>query len=322
MLTIRIRSVVWFATGTALALVVTMIVFQAWSASAAPGDDDSTFVPIAGCRLLDTRPAPDRVGLLTTWEETETKTVQAHGTNGECTIPADAVGLSLNVTTVDASAASFVTLWPSGALPKTSSLNPQPGAPPTPNAVTVALSATGSFEVYNNSGTVDIVIDVNGYYTKSSLAEIASRLVSLESTAPLAMSDRDDQTDIGAVENIQSPTVIASVTMTPSANGQITANSVTNVETADQISGAPSPFAETVCSIGTGSAIDTSYTQVFQPDNDTSFESAHDLLSGTRVFDVIAGVPVTITLVCQHDSLFTSTILTDSVLTTLFTKGS
>ena len=44
-----------------------------------------------------------------------------------------------------------------------SSLNPAPGEPPTPNAVATPIDA-GRFNVYNNKGNSDIVIDINGYY--------------------------------------------------------------------------------------------------------------------------------------------------------------
>ena len=46
---------VWLVTGAVLALVASLVVTQAWNASAAPGDSDSTFVPITTCRLVDTR---------------------------------------------------------------------------------------------------------------------------------------------------------------------------------------------------------------------------------------------------------------------------
>ena len=324
MLTIRVRSTVWFATGAALALVVTLLVFQAWSASAAPGDSDSTFVPTTSCRLFDSRPAPDRVGLLDEWQATETKTVQGTGTNGNCTIPTDAVALSLNVTAVGATEETFLTFWPSGVLPFGSSLNPAPGQPPTPNAVNVTLSSTGSFEVYNNKGSVNILADVNGYYTKSSLADISNRLIALEAALPVAVSDRDNETTLGALGGTiaRAPTVIATVTMTPAVAGQIVANSVTNARTYDPISGAVVPFEPTTCSITAGTAIDTNYTQVFQPDNTSSFETETGQVSGTRLVDVAAGVPVTINLVCQHDTAFTISILTDSVLTATFTAAS
>ena len=322
MLTIRVRSAVWFVTGSALALVAALLVMQAWSASAAPGDSDSTFVPITTCRLLDTRPAPDRVGLLDDWGSAETKTVQSTGTNGNCTIPTDAVGLSLNVTAANATSNTFLTFWPDGALPLGSSLNPRPGQPPIPNAVTVTLSSAGSFQLYNRAGTVDILIDVNGYYTKASLEDIAGRLAVLESAQPVAMSDRSAAAALGVIGLGNDAQVIATVGMTPSVAGQITANSVTNVRTFDPISGAPTPFVPTTCSITTGTTIDADYTQVFTPDNTSSFDDPSGLLSGTRTVDVAAGVPVNLNLVCQHSgSPFTCTDLTDSVLTAIFTPA-
>ncbi|NND75151.1 MAG: hypothetical protein HKN44_09110, partial [Ilumatobacter sp.] len=164
MVTIRVRSIVWFATGVVVALVASLVVLQAWRVDAAPGDSDTTLVPITPCRLVDTRPAPFRVGPHATLGVAETTTVQATGTNGECVIPAEAVGLAMNVTAVNATVETFLTFWPSGDLPLAANLNPAPGQPPNPNSVTVSLAAGGSFKAYNNAGTVDAVIDLNGYY--------------------------------------------------------------------------------------------------------------------------------------------------------------
>jgi hypothetical protein len=127
--------------------------------------DRPVFVPIDPCRLADTRPAPNNVGPRDTPIGTaETVTFTAHGTNGDCTVPADAVGLSLNVTALGATEQTFLTIWPSGTRPLAASLNPSPGEPPTPNAVNAPLSGTGTFEVYNDRGSVHVVVDVNGYY--------------------------------------------------------------------------------------------------------------------------------------------------------------
>lgn len=65
-------------------------------------------------------------------------------------------------------------------MPNSSSLNPVPGQPPTPNAVTTELAPNGRFEVHNLRGHVHVIIDVNGYDTKSSLREIDRRLGRLE----------------------------------------------------------------------------------------------------------------------------------------------
>ncbi|MEP4648844.1 MAG: hypothetical protein ABJ314_01560, partial [Ilumatobacter sp.] len=78
-------------------------------------------------------------------------------------IPSDAVGLSTNVTALGATELSFLTFWPSGARPDSSSLNPAPGEPPTPNGVATGVDG-GEFNVYNNLGETHVVIDINGYY--------------------------------------------------------------------------------------------------------------------------------------------------------------
>ncbi|MCU1387976.1 MAG: hypothetical protein JWL72_1314 [Ilumatobacteraceae bacterium] len=131
----------------------------------AAGSTSSVFTPIVPCRLADTRPAPDNVGVRSTpIAAGETVTFQVTGTNGRCTIPADATGIVANATAVNATAASFVTFWPSdAALPLASNLNVTAGSAPTPNQVTVALSAGGAVNAFNLAGTVDVLIDIVGY---------------------------------------------------------------------------------------------------------------------------------------------------------------
>lgn len=45
-----------------------------------------------------------------------------------------------------------------------SNLNWQAGQAPTPNAVTASLSADGALAFYNLAGTVDVLVDIVGYY--------------------------------------------------------------------------------------------------------------------------------------------------------------
>jgi hypothetical protein len=165
------------------------------------------FVPINPCRLLDTRPS-------TPIGSASTVTIAARGSNGECTgasaIPEDAVALALNVTATGASASTFLTFWGDGANPGTSNLNPRPGAAPTPNSVNTPLSTAGNFNIYNDAGTVNVIVDVNGYYashnhddryltetrTNAELDAIKTRLNDLEVGAPAlaggVVADTDD----------------------------------------------------------------------------------------------------------------------------------
>jgi hypothetical protein len=176
--TVRVRTVVGCAVAAFTGLVVALVVLWAMQADAAPGEVDSTFVSIAPCRLFDTRPAPDRVGSIATLG-TDTVTVQATGTNGNCSLPSGAVGVSLNVTAVLATAPTDVRVWGSGDPPLVSSLNPVPGQVVF-NAVTTPLSGSGSFNIKNFQGAVDVIVDVNGYSTKSSLRELDARMTALE----------------------------------------------------------------------------------------------------------------------------------------------
>jgi hypothetical protein len=91
--------------------------------------------------------------------------VAARGIVGNCDLPSDATALALNVTALGATDATFLTIWPTGIdQPIVSSLNPAPGQGPVPNAVTTGLSPSGTFDVFNLAGSVDLLIDVVGYY--------------------------------------------------------------------------------------------------------------------------------------------------------------
>ncbi len=139
------------------------------TSSAAGGGTASVLVPIAPCRLVDTRPGSDNVGSRSTPVGAgEVFTVSSWGTNGNCTLPSGVTGLSLNVTAVGPSASSFLTVYPADAArPLAASLNWVAGQAPTPNAVTVATSGSGTVSFYNLSGTVDLTVDVVGYYQPS-----------------------------------------------------------------------------------------------------------------------------------------------------------
>jgi hypothetical protein len=138
------------------------------TASATSSGERAVFVPITPCRLIDTRAGGDNVGVRSTpIDSGEAATFQVTGTNGDCLIPVTATGITANATAVNPSSSSYVTIYPADANPRptASNLNVVAGAAPTPNQVTVGLSAAGAIGVYNNAGTVDLIIDIVGYYT-------------------------------------------------------------------------------------------------------------------------------------------------------------
>jgi len=142
------------------------------TASASGGPVASSFVAITPCRLFDTRAGSDNVGKRSVpVGVAETFTTPVRGSNGNCTdIPADVTAVSMNVTIVNPTSASFLTVFPSDAdkLPVTANLNWKASQAPTPNAVTAALGADGQLSFYNLSGTVDLIVDIVGYYVPTS----------------------------------------------------------------------------------------------------------------------------------------------------------
>lgn len=158
------------ATVTAIGLV--------HAVGAESGGTASVFVPIVPCRLLDTRAGSDNVGARNTpLGATETVTSAVWGPNGQCTIPTTATGIATNATAVNPTAASYVTIFPADANPRptASNLNVVAGGTPTPNQVTVGLSAAGAISIYNNGGTVDMVIDIVGYYQAASTSGLGAQ---------------------------------------------------------------------------------------------------------------------------------------------------
>ena len=160
MISLRTR---WAAFGAALTVALGGGAFTA-SASLGSGERPA-FVPIAPCRLLDTRPETNVGPRSTPLGPNDTYIAAVRGANGKCSIPGDATGVALNVVVVNPSAPSYLTVFPADAgRPLASNLNWVAGQAPTPNAVLADLSADGRIAFYNLAGTVDIAVDVNGYF--------------------------------------------------------------------------------------------------------------------------------------------------------------
>ena len=69
-------------------------------------------------------------------------------------------GLVMNATATEATASTFLTLYPGGAgLPTASNLNVKPGQN-IPNLAVARLSSTESLDVYNLTGNIHYVFDV------------------------------------------------------------------------------------------------------------------------------------------------------------------
>ncbi len=152
----------WAAIGAAVAVSVGAGGLVAtFAATSSP----SSFVPITPCRIMDTRSSGTIGPRNTPLNGGQDHIIQVRGTNGSCTIPADATGVVMNVTSLNATANSYLTVWPTDvARPTASALNWTAGQPPNPNAVTTQLANNGQLSFWIESGRVDLLADITGYY--------------------------------------------------------------------------------------------------------------------------------------------------------------
>jgi hypothetical protein len=115
-----------------------------------------TFHSLTPARILDTRSSTP-IGAAKTLD------LLVAGQGGVPTTGVSAV--VLNVTVTNPSAAGYLIVFPAGvAMPLASNLNFVAGQT-VPNLVTVGLGTGGKVTIYNGYGSVDVVVDVAGYYS-------------------------------------------------------------------------------------------------------------------------------------------------------------
>ena len=313
----------WAAVGAAVA--VTLGGGGLYLADAASGTP-SAFVSIDPVRILDSRD-PTNVGLAGPFVSATGLDLLVTGpvpttTGTKIVVPPDATAVSLNVSVVSPSADGFVSIRPADATgpPASSTLNFNAGQV-VANAANVQLPTNGvdqgkieiTYDAYGIPGpSTDILIDVTGYYTRSSVADLATRVAELEAKTaaldaaqPFAVSSRNDAV------SLQGETLVESVSLTAPVDGHVTVNSSLLAElklVGDAIG----------CTITTMSITDYAYLQYWDSSGVSGSEGSHAQMAGTRTFAVSAGQTGTYNLICSGSP---STRVGDPVLTAIFTPA-
>ena len=120
------------------------------------GDGYHTIEPV---RVLDSRTATGG------WNSSPLaagapRNLKVAGTNG---IPSDATAVVLSITVTDTSNLTYLRVQPTGRAASNSNIAVNPGQTIT-NLVTSAVDTGGQLTFTNNTGTIDVVADVVGYY--------------------------------------------------------------------------------------------------------------------------------------------------------------
>jgi len=119
------------------------------------------FTPTAATRVLDTRIPMNAPGRLAAGQ-----TLEVQMTGGATNIPLDATAVSINVTAIDPTTDSYVTVYPCAtARPLASTLNPSATTIES-NSIIVGVSTTGTV-CFFSPVAVDLVADVSGYVSAS-----------------------------------------------------------------------------------------------------------------------------------------------------------
>lgn len=124
-----------------------------------PETASSRYHPGVGFRALDSRTGTG--GYASPWGPGTTRTLTVAGVHG---VPAGAKAVVVNLTAVTPTAATHLTVYPTGsAAPTHSNLNAAAGEV-VANLATVPVGMGGNISIFNNSGSTHVLADLVGWY--------------------------------------------------------------------------------------------------------------------------------------------------------------
>ncbi|MGW5366552.1 DNRLRE domain-containing protein [Actinopolymorpha pittospori] len=161
--------------GQALQIVIDI---QGWfsGASLAPVSEGGEYRPLQPARIVDTRNGTG--GFLGTLGPDTARSFRVTGVGGVPTTGVSAVALT--VTATEPSANSWLTVWPTGeSRPDVSQISTTAGFM-VANTVIAKVGAGGQVDVFNKTGAVNVIVDVQGYFTDSTVSTGGGTFVPLD----------------------------------------------------------------------------------------------------------------------------------------------
>jgi hypothetical protein len=148
-----------------------------------------SYVPITPFRVLDTRLGSCvQCNTNPQFGPGSVEPLQVTGF-GAGNIPANASAVVLNVVAVAGTQPSYLTVYPTGsAMPLASSLNFGQNTN-LANLAQVALGPGGQVNIYNDSGSVNVVVDVEGYFTPTATPTVPIGAGLFHTVTPVRVCD-------------------------------------------------------------------------------------------------------------------------------------
>ncbi|HEY6539120.1 MAG TPA: G1 family glutamic endopeptidase [Candidatus Dormibacteraeota bacterium] len=194
------------------------------------GSTVGSYVALNPARIADTRSGGQPLG------PGDSLDIQVTGEGGVPSTVGDVEAALLNVTVTDTTSGSYLTVFPQGGTaPLASNLNWVQGQT-VPNRVAVKVGATGEITVYNDSGNVDVIVDVDGYFTAGSTAPAGAALYTAISPTRL-VDTRAGSGAFGAGGTLGGKGTITEPLASLGSLGSNVTAMVTNVTTTDTTSG-------------------------------------------------------------------------------------
>ncbi|MHB1892594.1 MAG: C39 family peptidase [Candidatus Dormibacteria bacterium] len=191
---------------------------------ALPGSSASggSYVPLSPSRIADTRAGSGAPYAGTKLQADSSLTIQVTGVGS---VPASGVAaVMLNITVTNTTATSYLSVFPEGEpRPGTSDLNW--GATETvAHRALVPINGSGQIVLYNRSGSADVIVDTNGYFTSGAsgleagglyIALTPTRLLDTRATG-VSLGDGITMTEpvVGSVIPDNANAVVANLTVT------------------------------------------------------------------------------------------------------------
>ena len=193
----------WFAASLLVVTGVMVKVADAGTLSQSlVGSETATvFMPISPVRILDTRPAPNGpIGVAAAGKLGPGAMLDLPVAGPGLAVPSSGTAAMLNITLdSDATLKSFITVWPTGEQrPLASANNAEPGLIAS-NSMLAKLG-NGSISIYNDQGSVNVVIDVVGYLMPA--AGNAGRSLLVGDGAPQSATGTDGDYYLDATNHV------------------------------------------------------------------------------------------------------------------------